>query len=67
MTRQRYRNYSYYFFLITGVFTWFLVRTLIYETGLKRMFFSALFGLVIFQVFRLALLMRRKARELDLR
>ena len=67
MTKLRYRNYSYYFFLVSVIFTWFLVRTLIYETGLKRMLFSALFGFMIFQVLRLAFLMRRRWKEFDLK
>jgi len=67
MTKRQYRNYSVLFIFFSILFSILLVRTVFNEDGIKKLIFVALFGFVIFQQVRLALLMSRKARDLDLK
>ncbi len=67
MTKREYRNYSLLFFIFSIVFSGFLINALIYGVGFSRLISTLLFGILIISQLRLALLMRRKAKELDLK
>ena len=69
MTQQQreYRNYSYLFFFFSSVFSGFLADAIFNHTGLGRWFSTALFGFLIFQLLRLAFLMRRKSQNSGLK
>ena len=66
--RQREnRNYSYLFFFFSILFSWFLIKSLYTETGIGRIVSAVLFSFLIFQLLRVAFLMRRKSQDLDLK
>ena len=67
MTKREYRNYSRLFFFFSVVFSGFLINALINGEGWKRLIFSLLFGVVVIMQLRLALLLRRKSQELDIK
>lgn len=67
MTKREYRNYSYLFFFFSVVFSGFLINALFREVGLNRLISCLMFGFLIIMQLRLALLMRRKSKELDLK
>jgi biotin transporter BioY len=67
MTKREYRNYSRLSFFFSVVFSGFLINALINGEGWKRLIFSLLFGVVVIMQLRLALLMRRKSQELDIK
>ena len=67
MTKRQYRNYSRLFFFFSVVFSGFLVNALITAEGFKRLIFSLTFGVLVFMQLRVALLMRRKFQELELK
>ncbi len=67
MTKREYRNYSAFFFLSSIAFSVFLINALFTQTGLSRFISCALFGFLIFTQLRVAFLMRRKSKELDLK
>jgi hypothetical protein len=66
MTKRKYRNSSYLFFFFSVVFLGFLINSVVTEVGLNRLISSLMFGVLIIMQLRLALLLRRKSRELDL-
>ena len=61
MTKQQCRNYCYLFSFFSLVFIGFIVRTMIYEVGNKRIIFVSMFGFLVFMQLRLVLLMYRKS------
>ncbi len=66
--RQREnRNYSYLFFFFSILFSGFLIKALYTETGIGRLISAVLFSLLIFQLVRVAFLMRRKWKDSDFR
>ncbi len=67
MTKRQYRNYSIFFTLFSIGFSVLLVNAIFNGDGINRLIAVVLFGFVIFQQVRLALLMSRKARDLDLK
>ncbi len=67
MTKRKCRMYSLIFFFFSVVFSGFLIQALVDGTGIRRIISVSAFGFLIFQMLRVALLMRRKARELDLK
>ena len=67
MTKRQYRDYSVLFTFFSVVFSVLLVRAVYNEDGINRLISVVLFGFLIFQQVRLALLMSQKARDLDLK
>ncbi len=66
MKKQHYKTYSYLFFVFSIVFSIFFVNALSGEISLGNIISAVLFGVVVILQLRLALLMRRKANELNL-
>ena len=67
MTKRQYRDYSVLFTFFSVVFSVLLVRAVYNEDGINRLISVVLFGFLIFEQVRLALLMSQKARDLDLK
>ncbi len=67
MTKRDCRNYSYLFFFFSIVFSGFLINAIVTGSGFKRLTFSLAFGVLILMQLRLALLMRRKSQEANLK
>ncbi len=67
MTKREYRNYSRLFFFFSVVFSGFLVNAVINGDGWKRLIASLVFGMMVIMQLRLALLMRQKSQEADLK
>ncbi len=67
MTKREYRNHSLLFFFFSIVFSGFLINAVFTQSGLSRLISVLLFGFLIIMQLRLALLMRRKSQDLDLK
>ncbi len=67
MTKRECWYYSYLFFFFSIVFSGFLINAIVTGDGFKRLIFSSAFGVLIVMQLRLALLMRRKFQEADLK
>ena len=65
--QREHRNYSYLFFFYSLLFSGFLIKALYTETGIGRIISAVLFSFLIFQLLRVAFLMRRKSQDLDLK
>ena len=67
MTKQQYRNYSYLFFFFSIMSSGFLINAVLTGFGLSRLLSSLLFGVLVIMQLRIALLMRRKSQDLNLK
>jgi len=67
MTKREYRNYSLLFFFFSIVFSGFLINAVFTQSGLSKLISVLLFNFLIIMQLRLALLMRRKSQDLDLK
>ena len=67
MTKREYRNYSYFFFFSSVVFSGFLINALLKGDDWKKFVACLVFAVAVNMQLRLALLMRRKSQEADLK
>ncbi len=67
MTKRQYRNYSVFFFFMLLINIGFLINTFLKPFSFWNLIMMTLFGILIYQLLGVTLLMYRKSKELDLK
>lgn len=67
MTKRKYRNYSRLFFFFSAATSVLLIEIIFTKVGLQKIVLALTCGFSVIMQLRLALLMRRKSQDLDLK